>query len=93
VSGFLNSAAVFVTRIEKASAPVTNSTPRINMDCVLNSASYLGGGVAPGEIVTILGSSIGPADVVKFQPTTDGHIPTGITGTRILFNGEPAPLI
>jgi hypothetical protein len=29
VSSFLNSAAVFVTRIEKVSAPVTDSTPRI----------------------------------------------------------------
>ncbi|HEY7335907.1 MAG TPA: hypothetical protein VH639_13555 [Bryobacteraceae bacterium] len=87
-----SSGAIYLTRLEKSSAPVTDSKPRIEMECVLNSGSYLGGGVAPGEIVTILGSNMGPADVVKLQPTSDGRIPTSLAGARILFNGEPAPL-
>jgi uncharacterized protein (TIGR03437 family) len=94
VSGFTgSSAATYVTRLEESSAPATDSNPRILNECVLNSANYLGGGVAPGEIVTILGSSMGPPDVTKLQTTPDGRIPTSIAGAQILFNGEPAPLI
>jgi uncharacterized protein (TIGR03437 family) len=94
IAGFTgSSAATYVTRLEESSAPTTDSNPRILNECVLNSANYLGGGVAPGEIVTILGSSMGPPDVAKLQTTPDGHIPTTIAGAQILFNGEPAPLI
>jgi uncharacterized protein (TIGR03437 family) len=90
VSGF-SGQTTFVTTIEKSStAP---SQPAIHNECVLNAANYLGGGVAPGEIVTILGSAMGPSDLVKLQPAADGQIPTTLAGARILFNGEPAPLI
>jgi uncharacterized protein (TIGR03437 family) len=59
---------------------------------VLNAASYLGGGVAPGEIVTILGSAMGPADLASLQVTRAG-VPVTLAGVRILFDGQPAPLI
>ncbi len=83
----------FLTRIEKSSAPVTGSQPRILWECVLNAANYLGGGVAPGEIITILGSTVGPSELARFQVGSDGRVPTTLAGTRILFDGEPAPLI
>jgi uncharacterized protein (TIGR03437 family) len=86
-------ASTSLARLEKESAPVTNSQPRILSECVLNSASYVGGAVAPGEIVTILGSAMGPADLVRLQVTPDGRVPTTLAGARILFDGEPAPLV
>jgi uncharacterized protein (TIGR03437 family) len=93
VSGFGPNGSVFLTAIEKSSPAATGSQPIILNECVLNAANYLGGGVAPGEIVTILGSALGPADLVKLQPTAIGQIPTNLSGTRILFDGEAAPLI
>ncbi len=90
VSGFRTD-QTFVTTIEKSSAEP--SPPSIHNECVVNAANFLGGGVAPGEIVTIFGSGMGPSGVVKLQPTGDGQISTILAGARILFNGEPAPLI
>lgn len=94
VTGFgLSPDAVFLTRIEKSPAPVTGSQPRILWECVLNAADYLGGGVAPGEIVTILGSAMGPSQLTRLQVASDGSLATKLAGARILFNGQPAPLI
>jgi uncharacterized protein (TIGR03437 family) len=92
VTGF-GAGSIFLTTIEKASAPVADSKPRISWECVVNAANHLGGGVAPGEIVTIFGSAMGPSDLAGLQPTADGHVPTVIAGTRILFDGEAAPLL
>lgn len=51
---------VFVAKLEKATAAATDSGPRILLECVVNAASYEGGGVSPGEVVTIFGAAIGP---------------------------------
>jgi uncharacterized protein (TIGR03437 family) len=60
---------------------------------VVNAASYIGGGVAPGEIVTLFGSALGPAELVRLRLTDDGRVATTLADTRILFNGLPAPLL
>ena len=60
---------------------------------MVNAASYLGGGVAPGEIVTIFGSAIGPPQLVPLLVTEDGRLATNLADTSILFNGIAAPLI
>ena len=93
VTGFDSFDNAFLTSIEKASPPIIDSRPRIRWECVLNAANYLGGGVAPGEIVTVMGSVMGPSDLTRLQASLDGHIPTSLSGARILFDGEPAPLI
>jgi len=93
VTGFDSSNRVFLTTISKASQSVADPRPRILWECVLNAASYLGGGVAPGEIVTVLGSGIGPSTLARLQVSSDGHIPTSLAGARILFDGEASPLI
>jgi uncharacterized protein (TIGR03437 family) len=93
VTSFDSSNGVFLTTIAKASPPVTDPRPKILWECVFNAANYLGGGVAPGEIVTVLGSGMGPSTLAPLQVSSDGHIPTSLSGARILFDGEPAPLI
>ena len=60
---------------------------------VLNAASFTGGGVAPGEVVTIFGSNIGPAQGATLQLAAPGLVGTALAGTRVLFDGQPAPLI
>jgi uncharacterized protein (TIGR03437 family) len=66
------------------------SGPRLQAAGVLNAASLLGGPVAPGEIVTLIGSEIGPA--MALQPDS-GASNTVLGDTRVLFDGVPAPLL
>jgi uncharacterized protein (TIGR03437 family) len=60
---------------------------------VLNAASYQGGPVAPGEMITIFGSGIGPASPTGWSITQDGTFANTLAETRVLFDGVPAPLL
>ena len=50
-------------------------------------------GIAPGEILAIYGTAIGPAQLVTLRLDSDGVVTTSLAGTRVLFDGSPAPLI
>ena len=76
--------------------------PSIN--AVVNAASYSDsngtpvptggfGFVAPGEIVVIFGSGLGPSQLAQFQVNSLGNIDTQLAGTSIFFNGTLAPII
>ena len=68
---------------------------------VLNAASFLGNPqldftglvVTPGEIVTIFGNNLGPASLTTAQLDSNGRIATTLAGTRVFFDGVPAPMI
>jgi uncharacterized protein (TIGR03437 family) len=60
---------------------------------VTNAASYQTGAVAPGEIVTIFGTSIGPAGLVTAQLNGQGKLASILSGTQVLFDNIPAPLV
>jgi uncharacterized protein (TIGR03437 family) len=64
----------------------------IALNGVVNAASYSGGALAPGEIVTIFGSGFGPATLAAAE-YTDGQLPTSVGETRVLFDGTAAPMI
>ena len=59
---------------------------------VVSAASYQGGGVVPGEIVTLFGSGIGPVALAGLQ-LTGGRVSTQVAQTQILFDGVAAPII
>jgi uncharacterized protein (TIGR03437 family) len=64
------------------------------MTSVVNAASFASGPIAPGEILTIFGSGLGPAVLQGAQLTPDGRaITSALAGTRVLFSGTPAPII
>jgi uncharacterized protein (TIGR03437 family) len=67
--------------------------PEINSTGVVNAASYLGGGVSPGEIVAVFGEDIGPEQLVPLTIAEDGAIAKSLAGVRLLFDGVPAPLL
>jgi uncharacterized protein (TIGR03437 family) len=69
------------------------SWPTIHSTGVVNGASYLGGGVAPGEIVTLFGNDIGPETLTPFASSADGRIGSSLAGVRVLFDGVAAPLL
>jgi trimeric autotransporter adhesin len=57
---------------------------------VLNAGSFLPGPVAPGELVTLIGSGIGPGSA---QHPTGSASSTNLGGTSVLFDGAAAPLL
>jgi uncharacterized protein (TIGR03437 family) len=67
-----------------------NQAIRLQPAGVLNAASLLPGPVAPGEIVTLLGSGIGPR--IAQQPAGSPSS-TILGGTSVQFDGTPAPLL
>jgi uncharacterized protein (TIGR03437 family) len=58
-----------------------------------NAASFATGGVAPGEIVAIVGNNLFPQTIVFAQPDASGRFPTELAGVKVTFDGEAAPLI
>jgi uncharacterized protein (TIGR03437 family) len=60
---------------------------------VVNAASFQGGGVAPGELITIFGSGIGPASLTPLALGADGKVANTLAETQVLFDGVPSPLI
>jgi uncharacterized protein (TIGR03437 family) len=52
----------------------------------------LNGLVAPGEIISIYGSGLGPATPVGASPQ-NGRFPVSLGGVQILVNGSPIPLL
>ncbi|MBS1877496.1 MAG: endo-1,4-beta-xylanase [Acidobacteria bacterium] len=60
---------------------------------VVNGASFQGGSVAPGEIVTIFGSGFGPASIAQASYGADRKLPTSVGDTKVLFDGIAAPMI
>ncbi len=67
--------------------------PRITAGGVVNAASFAGGSVSPGEIVTLFGSQIGPAALAGLRLTASNRVDTALAGARVLFDGQAAPLI
>jgi uncharacterized protein (TIGR03437 family) len=57
---------------------------------VLNGAGLFPGPVAAGEIVTLIGSEIGPSSGLT---PVDSPSSTVLGGTSVLFDGTPAPLL
>jgi uncharacterized protein (TIGR03437 family) len=70
---------------------VNNGAPaRLQVNGVVNAGSFLPGPVAPGELVTLFGSGIGPASA---QHPIGSPSSTALGGTNVLFDGTPAPLL
>jgi uncharacterized protein (TIGR03437 family) len=75
----------------KAALTITAPAPTVTE--VVNAGSYAAGAIAPGEIVAIGGSSIGPMTPAYLTLDQTGKVSTSIGGVRVLFNGIAAPLI
>src|SRR5262249_19199451 len=66
--------------------------PAFTAASVVNSASGAAGPVAPGEILVIYGSNLGP-QLTTLVLDTDGRVASTLGGTQVLFDGVPAPMI
>jgi len=59
---------------------------------VVNAASFLAGPVAPGEIVAVLGSDLGPATPAGLKLDANGRVANQLAETRVWFDETAAPL-
>lgn len=67
----------------------TAATPLV----VRNGASYEASPVSPGEIVSVFGSGLGPESGVIGPVDAGGRLSNSLAGTKLLFDGIPAPLL
>jgi uncharacterized protein (TIGR03437 family) len=70
----------------------TGPVPVPSKNGVVNVASEQGTTVAPGEMVAIYGTGIGPATLTLFQITAASFFDTIAGNTTVTFDGIPAPL-
>jgi uncharacterized protein (TIGR03437 family) len=74
--------------VTKGAAPVIHS--------VANAASYIGGVVSPGEMVTIYGTGLAPVQLAGMMLDSSGFVSTQYSGNAVIsvrFNGFAAPLV
>ncbi len=92
---------VFVA--DAANAIIRELSPvPFSIGAIANSASLLGfappvsgsgdatSPVAPGELIVIFGSGLGPATLTS---APSGTLPTTLGGTTVLINGKPTPIL
>lgn len=65
--------------------------PKIN--AVVNGASLTDTGISPGEIFSIFGSALGPANGETLLLDQDGNVGTLLTGIAVSVDGNAAPLL
>ncbi len=72
--------------------PVASSVGVQDAASQLPGSALQPGTIAPGEIVTLYGSGLGPATLTQFT-LTNGLFPTTLAGTSVTFNGTSAPIV
>ncbi|HKW98649.1 MAG TPA: IPT/TIG domain-containing protein [Bryobacteraceae bacterium] len=68
------------------------AVPVILPQAVVNATDLSRGPVAPGELVTIFGTDLGPPEGVGAQ-ISSGKIGDDLAGVRVLFDGVAAPVL
>ena len=59
---------------------------------VVSAADWQGGAVSPGEVVTIVGTALGPVQPATLTLDQNGGVATLLGGVQVLFSGVAAPL-
>ena len=72
---------------------LSNASPALPAMGVANAASYAPGAVAPGEIVSLFGTAIGPASPASLALTNPVLVANALAGVHVLFDGLPAPVL
>ncbi|HWP83841.1 MAG TPA: PQQ-dependent sugar dehydrogenase, partial [Terriglobia bacterium] len=67
--------------------------PAVNAAGLVNAASFLSGPVAPGQLVSIFGTGLGPNQGAGTQLDGSGRISRLLAGTRVWFDEIAAPLL
>ncbi len=95
VPNFSGSLMVYGLLSQNTAAAAAGSGGLAAIGEVVNAASNYGGPVAPGEMVSVFGSGLGPSTLTTDAEvsTTPGKLSYNIKGTQVMINGAPAPLL
>jgi uncharacterized protein (TIGR03437 family) len=75
------------------SVVLTVTAPLPTLTGVSNGASFSGAGIAPGEIISVFGSDLGPTTPVGSSLDSEGKLATTAGGVQVFVNGYPAPIV
>jgi len=68
------------------------ATGGIELSAVTNAATNLPGAIAPGEVIVLYGSGLGPGSLATYQ-LLNGGVPTSTGGVSVYFDGAPGPVL
>lgn len=75
-------------------AVAPSAARQLTVNSIVNTASQVQARIAPGEIVTVYGSGLGPSPGVSFTvDSVSGKVSTNLAGTQVFFNGVAAPVL
>jgi len=60
---------------------------------IVSAASFSGGSVSPGQLVSIFGMNIGTPEQHNGSIRQDGHVDDNLANVKVFFDGKPAPLL
>jgi hypothetical protein len=60
---------------------------------VLNAASFAAGALSPGELISIVGTNLGPSTPAYLTLDANGYVATSLGGVMVQLGGKAAPLI
>jgi uncharacterized protein (TIGR03437 family) len=82
-SGYASQPQTFTIGVSGGNSPVSIAG-------LINSASFTGGAVAPGELVTIQGVMLGPLAGASYSTNP---VATSLGGTQVFFGASAAPIL
>ena len=85
--------AVNSPQIIPVTLTIRRPAPFFTAASITNAASFAGGGVSPGEMVTFFGTLLGPEQPAGLIIGPDGRVATQVAGTQVLFDNTPAPIV
>lgn len=59
----------------------------------ITSYNFISDAIAPGELIRISGTCLGPRNRVEAKFNDAGELPVSLAGTQVFFEGTPAPLV
>jgi uncharacterized protein (TIGR03437 family) len=93
---------VIITAPKATNPPVvvpvslTVSMPKatINPRGISSAADFRAGSIAPGQLLSIAGDHLGPAQSIAGRPSdSTGRFATSLAGVRVMFDEFPAPVL
>ena len=82
-----------VNRLVPSQSMLSQALPEVTSTGVVNAASFVFGPVAPGMIISVFGLNLGPIEGVTAEVSKEGFLPMSLAECRLLFDGEPAPML
>jgi len=85
-----DTASGYTSQRQSFTIGVSGGNSLVSISDLSNSASFTGGAVAPGELVTIRGAMLGPAGGMAYSSNPIAPL---LGGTQVSFGAFPAPIL